>query len=65
MAVLLIAEVNGGALNADATGKALSAVASLGDVTVLCASSGCEGAAEDAASCRVLRRFWMRWLSPK
>lgn len=49
MAVLLIAEVAGGVLNADATGKALSAVASLGDVTVLCASSGCEGAADEAA----------------
>lgn len=49
MAVLLIAEVNGGTLNADATAKALSAVTSLGDVTVLCASSGCEGAADEAA----------------
>ena len=49
MAVLLIAEVAGGVLNADATGKALSAVASLGDVTILCASSGCEGAADEAA----------------
>ena len=49
MAVLLIAEVTGGTLNADATGKALSAVASLGDVTILCASSGCEGAADEAA----------------
>ena len=49
MAVLLIAEVAGGVLNTDATGKALSAVASLGDVTILCASSGCEGAADEAA----------------
>ncbi|MCO4847965.1 MAG: FAD-binding protein [Yoonia sp.] len=49
MAVLLIAEVAGGVLNADATGKALAAVASLGDVTVLCASAGCGGAAEEAA----------------
>jgi electron transfer flavoprotein alpha subunit len=49
MAVLLIAEVAGGVLNADATGKALFAVASLGDVTILCASSGCEGAADEAA----------------
>ncbi|MFT5065086.1 MAG: electron transfer flavoprotein alpha subunit [Yoonia sp.] len=48
MAVLLIAEVAGGVLNADATGKALSAVAGLGDVTVLCASAGCGGAAEEA-----------------
>ena len=49
MAVLLIAEVAGGVLNADATGKALAAVAGLGDVTVLCASAGCGGAADDAA----------------
>ncbi len=48
MAVLLIAEVAGGVLNADATGKALAAVAGLGDVTVLCASTGCSGAADDA-----------------
>ncbi len=48
MAVLLIAEVTGGVLNADATGKALAAVAGLGDVTVLCASAGCSGAADDA-----------------
>ena len=38
MAVLLIAEVAGGELNADATGKALTAAKSLGDVTVLCAA---------------------------
>ena len=49
MAVLLVAEVNGGTLNSDATAKALSAVSSLGDVTILCASSDCEGAAEAAA----------------
>ena len=49
MAVLLIAEVANGVLNADATGKALSAVAGLGNVTVLCASAGCRGAADDAA----------------
>jgi len=49
MAVLLLAEVNGGTLNVDATAKAVSAVATLGDVTILCASSGCEGAADDAA----------------
>jgi len=49
MAVLLLAEVNGGTLNADATAKALTGVSSLGDVTILCASSGCEGAAEEAA----------------
>ena len=49
MAVLLIAEVAGGELNADATGKALTAVKSLGDVTILCAGAGCSGAADAAA----------------
>ena len=49
MAVLLLAEVDGGTLSVDQTGKALTAVAGLGDVTVLCASSGCGGAAEEAA----------------
>ena len=49
MAVLLLAEVNGAELAVDATAKAVSAAKSLGDVTVLCASSGCGGAAEAAA----------------
>jgi electron transfer flavoprotein alpha subunit len=49
MAVLLIAEVNGAELSVDATAKALSAVKSLGDITVLCASAGCRDAAESAA----------------
>lgn len=49
MSVLLIAEISDGALNVDATGKAVSAAASLGDVTVLCAASACEEAAETAA----------------
>jgi len=49
MSVLLIAEVNGGELSLDQTAKTVSAVAALGDVTVLCASNGCEGAAEEAA----------------
>lgn len=49
MAVLLIAEVNGGTLSVDATAKTLSAVSTLGDVTVLCASSGCGDAASEAA----------------
>ena len=49
MAVLLLAEVQGGEISLDQTGKALSAVTSLGDVTVLCASAGCGGAAEAAA----------------
>ncbi|WP_438960274.1 FAD-binding protein [Nereida sp.] len=50
MAVLLIAEVNGGALNVDATAKALTAAKALGDVTVLCASEGCADAATAAAA---------------
>lgn len=49
MAVLLLAEVDGGELNLDQTGKALSAVSALGDVTVLCASEGCGDAASSAA----------------
>ena len=49
MAVLLLAEVNGAELAVDATAKAVSAAKSLGDVTVLCASAGCGGAAEAAA----------------
>ncbi len=49
MAVLLIAEVSGGELNADATAKALTAAKMMGDVTILCASNGCQGAAAEAA----------------
>lgn len=49
MAVLLIAEVLGGEISIDQTAKALSAVTSLGDVTVLCASAGCGDAAAAAA----------------
>jgi electron transfer flavoprotein alpha subunit len=49
MAVLLLAEVIGGELALDATAKAVSAAKSLGDVTVLCASAACGGAAEAAA----------------
>ncbi|MEM8788006.1 MAG: FAD-binding protein [Pseudomonadota bacterium] len=49
MAVLLLAEVTGGELSVDLTGKALTAVKSLGDVTVLCAGADCGGAAEAAA----------------
>ncbi|MEM9250353.1 MAG: FAD-binding protein [Pseudomonadota bacterium] len=50
MAVLLLAEMVKGALAVDATAKAVSAAAGLGDVTVLCASEGCasDGAAEAA-----------------
>jgi electron transfer flavoprotein alpha subunit len=49
MAVLLIAEVANGALAVDATAKALTAAKALGDVTVLCAGAGCNGAADVAA----------------
>jgi electron transfer flavoprotein alpha subunit len=49
MAVLLLAEVNGADLALDATAKALTAAKALGEVTVLCASEGCGGAAEAAA----------------
>ena len=49
MAVLLLAEVNGAELAVDATAKSLSAAKALGDVTVLCASAGCGGAAQAAA----------------
>ncbi len=49
MAVLLLAEVHGAELSVDATAKAVTAARALGDVTVLCASAGCGGAAEAAA----------------
>jgi electron transfer flavoprotein alpha subunit len=49
MAVLLLAEVTDGALNVDATSKAVTAARSLGDVTVLCAGASAAGAAADAA----------------
>lgn len=49
MTVLILAEVNGAELALDATAKAVSAAAPLGDITVLCASAGCGGAAEAAA----------------
>jgi electron transfer flavoprotein alpha subunit len=49
MAVLLLGEVNNGELALDATAKAVSAVASLGDVTVLCAGSSAAAAGEAAA----------------
>jgi len=49
MAVLLIAEMNGAELSLDATAKAVSAAKTLGDVTVLCASSGCNAAATEAS----------------
>lgn len=49
MAVLLLAEVTGANLSVDQTAKAVTAASALGDVTVLCASAGCGGAAEAAA----------------
>ena len=49
MAVLLLAEMNGTDLSLDATAKAVTAAKPLGDVTVLCASSGCDGAASAAS----------------
>ena len=51
MAVLLVAEIIGGKeLALDATAKALTAARALGDVTLLCAGDGCDGAAGEAAS---------------
>lgn len=49
MAVLLLAELVGETLAHDATSKAATAAAMLGDVTVLCAGAGCGAAAKDAA----------------
>ncbi|MEL6774171.1 MAG: FAD-binding protein [Pseudomonadota bacterium] len=45
MAVLLIADINKGVLNADATAKTVAAATALGEVTVLCASDGCSNGA--------------------
>ena len=50
MAVLLLAEVNDGELAMDATAKAVTASATLGDVTVLCTGATCAAAAAEAAS---------------
>ena len=49
MAVLLLGEVTNGELNRDATAKAVGAVKSLGDVTVLCAGASAQAAAAEAA----------------
>jgi electron transfer flavoprotein alpha subunit len=49
MAVLLIADVNDGHLATDQVGKALAAVASLGEVHVLVAGQGGDAAAAEAA----------------
>lgn len=50
MSVLLIAEINDGTLAMDATAKAVTAAAKLGDVTVLCAGATCADAAAQAAT---------------
>lgn len=49
MAVLLLAEVTDGALNVDATAKAVTAACNLGEVTVLCAGAKAADAAAEAA----------------
>ena len=58
MAVLLLAEIAGGALALDATAKAVTAAKSLGDVTVLVAGPAAAG--EAAAKNRAMRsrRCW-------
>ncbi len=50
MAVLLFAEVTDGALGRDATAKAVTAAAKLGEVTVLCAGARAADAAAEAAT---------------
>ncbi|WP_028717447.1 electron transfer flavoprotein subunit alpha/FixB family protein [Paracoccus sp. J39] len=50
MAVLLLGEVTDGALNRDATAKAVQAVKALGDVTVLVAGAQAQAAAAEAAT---------------
>ena len=49
MGVLLLAEVTDGVLNLDATAKAVTAAAQLGEVTVLCAGARTADAAAEAA----------------
>ncbi|MEM7058642.1 MAG: FAD-binding protein [Pseudomonadota bacterium] len=49
MATLMLAEVTDGQLSVDSTAKAVSAVAGLGDLTLLCCGATCSGAAEEAA----------------
>jgi electron transfer flavoprotein alpha subunit len=50
MAVLLLAEINDGELSMDQTAKAVSAMATLGDVTVLACGATCSAAASEAAT---------------
>ncbi len=49
MAVLLLAEVTDGALNIDATSKAITAAVAMGEVTVLCAGASAAEAGNAAA----------------
>jgi electron transfer flavoprotein alpha subunit len=49
MAVLLLAEVSDGELSMDATAKAVTAAAKMGEVTVLCAGASAAAAGEAAA----------------
>ncbi|MEL6952909.1 MAG: FAD-binding protein [Pseudomonadota bacterium] len=50
MAVLCLAEVNAGVLSMDATAKAVTAAAKLGDVTLLCVGAEAKAAANEAAT---------------
>ncbi|MEP1961884.1 electron transfer flavoprotein subunit alpha/FixB family protein [Tateyamaria sp.] len=50
MAVLLLAEINDGVLAMDATAKAVTASAALGDIVVLAAGATCADAATEAAT---------------
>lgn len=50
MAVLLLAEINDGALSMDATAKAVTAAQTLGDLTVLAVGSKAKDAAAEAAT---------------
>ncbi|WP_099826150.1 electron transfer flavoprotein subunit alpha/FixB family protein [Oceaniglobus indicus] len=50
MAVLLLGEVTDGTLNMDATAKAVTACAPLGEITVLCCGATCAEAAKEAAT---------------
>ncbi|QBY02310.1 electron transfer flavoprotein subunit alpha/FixB family protein [Rhodophyticola sp. CCM32] len=50
MAVLVLAEVTDGALAMDATAKAVTAAATLGDVTLLCVGATAKEAADEAAT---------------
>ncbi|MEM7211115.1 MAG: FAD-binding protein, partial [Pseudomonadota bacterium] len=50
MSVLMLAEITDGELQMDATAKAVTAVAGLGDLTLLCCGASCSSAAEAAAT---------------